>query len=207
MTNAAVREATLKSLQGSTLTRHHGRPTYKNVETTRKEVAQAFAKAKTSHNGFPMGDKFGMAAAVLKNRKFINLHNTPAATIPDTEKLDKAWEFYRPTRPEPYDKIKLPQGLSAQKRDVIRKKPEAVRNEDIVQYDICEAFQTHYNTATKMTVTRWSQAQNTLVCLPCDQHHAIANTCDYHLSITALDCRLTNTFRKNAPIFRLLTIT
>ena len=40
-------------------------------------------------------------------------------------------------------------------------------------------------TAPKMMVTRWSHLQNTLVCLACDQHHAIANTCDYHLSITA----------------------
>ena len=87
MTNAAVREATLKSLQGSMLTRHHGCPNYKSVGTTRKEVAQAIAKAKTSHNAFPMEDKFGMAAAVLKTRKFINLHNTAVATIPEAEEL------------------------------------------------------------------------------------------------------------------------
>ena len=52
------------------------------------------------------------------------------------------------------------------------------------------------NTATKMMVTRWLHLRNTLVCLPCDQHHAIAKTCDYHLSITTLDCHLTNILQK-----------
>ena len=66
MTNAAVRESTLKALQGSTLTRHHGRPTFKSVAKTRKEVAQGYAKAKISHTAFPLGNKFGMAAAALK---------------------------------------------------------------------------------------------------------------------------------------------
>ena len=80
MTNAAVRESTLKALQGSTLTRHHGRPTFKSVAKTRKEVAQEYAKAKTSHSTFPMGTKFGMASAVLKTRVFIDMHNTATAT-------------------------------------------------------------------------------------------------------------------------------
>ena len=55
-------------------------------------------------------------------------------------------------------------------------------------------------TATKMMDTRWSHLRNTLVCLACDQHYAIANTCDYHMSITALDCHLTNISRKT-PLF------
>ena len=90
MTNAAVREATIKSLQGSTLTRHHGRPTYKGVEKTRREAAQEFANAKTSHRMFPLGTKFGMAAAVLRAGKYINLHNAATAGIPDAEELDEA---------------------------------------------------------------------------------------------------------------------
>ena len=73
-----MRKAIIKSLQGSMLTRHHGRPTFKSVEKTRKEVAQAFAKAKTWHRAFPMGNKFGIVAAVLKIRRFVNLHNEAA---------------------------------------------------------------------------------------------------------------------------------
>ena len=117
MTNAAVRESTLKSLQGNTLTWHHGHPTFKSVAKARKEVAQGYAKAKTSHSAFPMGNKFGMAAAVLKTRWYIEMHNTAAANIPEVEELDKAWEFEYPTRPEPYDEIELPQCLSAQQRE------------------------------------------------------------------------------------------
>ena len=122
MMNAAVRELTLKSLQGSTLTRYHGRPTFKSVTKTRKEVAQGYAKAKTSHFVFPMGNKFGMAAAVLKTHWFIEMHNTAAANIPEAEELDEAWEFEHPTRPEPYDETELPGGLSAQQREMRRKK-------------------------------------------------------------------------------------
>ena len=112
----------LKSFQGNTLTQHHGRPTYKSVAKTRKEVAQGYAKAKTSHSAFPMGNKFGMAAAVLKTRWYIEMHNTAAANIPEAEELDEAWEFEYPTRPEPYDETELPQGLSAQQSDMRRKK-------------------------------------------------------------------------------------
>ena len=111
MTNAAVRESTLKALQGSTLTRHHGRPTFKSVAKTRKEVAQGYAKAKTSHSAFPMGTKFGMAVAVLKTRLYIDMHNTATATIPEAKELDEAWEFEHPTRPGPYDETELDGGL------------------------------------------------------------------------------------------------
>ena len=147
MTNAAVRESTLKALQGSTLTRHHGRPTFKSVAKTRKEVAQEFAKAKTSHSAFPMGTKFGMAAAVLKTRSFIEMHNTAAVNIPGAEELDEAWEFEHPTRPDPYDETELEQGLSAQQRDMRRRKQEAVRNEELIQYDVFEAYETYYKDA------------------------------------------------------------
>ena len=92
MTNAAVWESTLKALQGNTLTRHHGRPTFKSVVKTRKEVAQGYAKAKTSHSAFPMGNKFGMAAAVLKTRWYIEMHNLAAANIPEAEELDEVWD-------------------------------------------------------------------------------------------------------------------
>ena len=75
-----------------------------------------------------------MAAAVLKTRWFIKMHNTAAANIPEAEELDEAWEFEYPTRPEPYDETELPQELTAQQRDMRRKKQEAVRNKEIVQY-------------------------------------------------------------------------
>ena len=114
---------------------------------TRKEVAQAYAKAKTSHSAFPMGQKFGLATAVLKTRWFINLHNAAAVNIPEADELNEVWEFEHPTRPEPYDETKLPAGLTAQQRDTKRKKQEAVRNDEIVQYDVFEAHETYYKDA------------------------------------------------------------
>ena len=48
-----------------------------------------------------MGNKFGMAAAILKTRWYIEMHNTSAANIPEAEELDEAWESEHPTRPEP----------------------------------------------------------------------------------------------------------
>ena len=147
MTNAAVRKSKIKSLQGSMLTRHHGRPTFKIVAKTRKEVAQGYAKAKTSHSAFPIGQKFGMASAVLKTRWFINLHNTVSVNIPEAEELDEAWEFEHPTRSEPYNETELPPGLTTQQREMRRKKQEAVRNKKIVQYDIFEAHETYYKDA------------------------------------------------------------
>ena len=90
MTAAATREATIKSLEGLTLTRVHGRPTFKGVAKTRRELEAHYARAKTSHTSFPMGTKFGFAAAVLKSNKYINLHNAATANIPDAAELDEA---------------------------------------------------------------------------------------------------------------------
>ena len=72
-----------------------------------------------------MGNEFGMAATVLKTRWFIEMHNTAAANILETKELDEAWEFEHPTHPEPYDETELPYGLSAQQREMRRKKQEA----------------------------------------------------------------------------------
>ena len=69
------RDATLWALQGATLERRPGRPTLKTVQATRNEILTAYAKAKTSHPNFPMGTRFGYAAAVMKPSKFICLHN------------------------------------------------------------------------------------------------------------------------------------
>ena len=66
-----MRETTLRALQGATLTRRPGRPTLKGVQATRNEISSAYAKAKTSHEDFPMGERFGYAAAVMKTRKYI----------------------------------------------------------------------------------------------------------------------------------------
>ena len=84
MTNAAVREATIKSLQGCTLTRHHGRLTFKGVEKTRREMAQEISKAKTPYSAFPLGNKFGLADAVLRTGKYSTTMEIRTPCVPKT---------------------------------------------------------------------------------------------------------------------------
>ena len=95
-----MQETTLRVLQGATLTTRPGRPTLKSVSKTRNEISAAFAKAKTSHKDFPMGERFGYAAAVMKPRKFIRLHN---AVCPTGQELADNWVFNHPERPDAYD--------------------------------------------------------------------------------------------------------
>ena len=83
-----------------------------------------------------MGTKFGFAAAVLKSNKYINLHNAATSNIPDTEELDEAWEFEYPIHPQPYDDTALSGGATAGEREQQRRKQEAIRNEQIVQFDV-----------------------------------------------------------------------
>ena len=43
-----------------------GRPTMDNVNKSRSEIAAEYAKAKTTHNSFPLGSNFVFATAILK---------------------------------------------------------------------------------------------------------------------------------------------
>ena len=106
-TPGSARETTLWALQGAALERRVGRPTLKIVQATRNEISSAFAKAKTSHPSFPMEERFGFAAAVLKPSKFIRLHN---AVCPAGDELPPTWTFNYPARPDPYD-LTIPNNL------------------------------------------------------------------------------------------------
>ena len=126
------------------MTRVCGRPTLKCVAKTRKEMSAYYARAKTSHTMFPMGSKFGFAAAVLKAQTYTSLHNSVAASILDAEELDKAWEFTYPVRPLLYNNTALPGGLNATKRNQRRRKQEAENADQIVQFDVFEAHETDF---------------------------------------------------------------
>ena len=69
--STTARATTIRALEGATLTRKPGRPTFKNVGATRNELSSHYAKAKTSHPAFPVGDRLGLAAAVMKPKKFV----------------------------------------------------------------------------------------------------------------------------------------
>ena len=60
-----IREATISALQGAQLTRHLGCPTRNAIKKTRKELGIIYAAAKTTHEDFVMGFRFGYAATIL----------------------------------------------------------------------------------------------------------------------------------------------
>ena len=82
-----ARKATLTALEGKQLTRVLGRPTIKSVKKTRKEIAAEYAKAKTTHEHFPLGTRFGFAAAILSTSAYIAAHDKANPEIPLPSRL------------------------------------------------------------------------------------------------------------------------
>ena len=130
---SSAREATISTLEGKRLTRVLGRPTIKSVKLTRKEIGAEYAKAKTTHNDFPLGTRFGFAAAVLSTDLYIAAHNK---TNPD-EELDPAWEFEHPSRLASYDATAV-----GNVTDATRRKKEAERNEVNHEWERFDAYET-----------------------------------------------------------------
>ena len=111
----AVKKLELKSLQLIL-----GRPTRDHVNKMRGVISAVYAEAKTSHEGFPLGSKFGFSAAILKKNKYITLHNMVANGIVATSNLANTWLFFHPSRPDTYDETIL-----AVHPEVSRRKKEA----------------------------------------------------------------------------------
>ena len=130
---SSVREATISTLEGKRLTRVLGRPTIKSVKLTRKEIGAEYAKAKTTHKDFPLGTRFGFAAAVLGTELYIAAHNK---ANPDDE-LDPAWEFEHPSRLASYDATAV-----GNVTDATRRKKEAERNEINREWERFDAYET-----------------------------------------------------------------
>ena len=97
---SGIREATISALQGAQLTRHFGRPTRKAVKLVRKELGMLYAAAKTTHEDFLMGERFGYAAAVLTSNQFTTAYNRVCQV---GDELDDQWEFIIPQQPSVTD--------------------------------------------------------------------------------------------------------
>jgi len=132
---SAVREATLTSLEGKRLTCILGRPTIKSVKKTRKEIAAEFAKAKTTHESFPLGSHFGFAAAILPSLTYLVAHDKANPNDP----LDPAWKFDPPDRPASYNATAI-----GNITDATRWKKETERNEEIREWEQWDACKTAY---------------------------------------------------------------
>ena len=129
----------IPALDGAQLTRRPGRPTLRNVNATRVEIATAYGKAKTAWSAFPLGNKFGFAAAVLKPEKYRTIHNTAATNIQGAQLLNGPWTFTPPARPTAYDA-----SITSTTADAIRRKKEAKRQEDIEAYATFLTYENKY---------------------------------------------------------------
>ena len=75
-TMTSARNTAVQKLESKLLQKCLGRPTREHVNKMRGAIAAVYAEAKTSHESFPLGSKFGFSAAILKKDKDIDLHNT-----------------------------------------------------------------------------------------------------------------------------------
>ena len=103
LSSTSARELAIRETQVQTLTRHFGRPTHQGVNKFRDEITAIYAAAKTSHPDFPLEEKFGYAAAVMKTAKFCTLHDKAVSNIANLNALDPVWQFVHPQRPDIYD--------------------------------------------------------------------------------------------------------
>jgi hypothetical protein len=129
-----TKEALVLAHEGMTLARQRGRPTFKAVSTTRNEVSAHYAASKTTHDSFPLGDRFGFAAAVMKPAKYIRLHNAVVPNVND--ELDDAWEFTSPTRPPSYNA-----SIISTTADTTRRKKESAHTEKISQHEVFQGLE------------------------------------------------------------------
>ena len=125
----SAQDTAVQKLEAKTLQQIFGRPAHKHVKKMRGAIAAVYAKAKTSHESFPLGSKFVFSTAILKKEKYIALHNTVVTGIAATSNLATKWLFIRPSRLDTYDDTIL-----AVHPDVSCHKKEAQRAELITQY-------------------------------------------------------------------------
>lgn len=93
-----VREDTITELTATDITRWPARPTHASVANSRKELTKKAAAIKTRYESFPLGTRFGYAAAIMLSADYIEkVNKVSSGTIPDT------WTFTPPMQPDPYD--------------------------------------------------------------------------------------------------------
>ena len=95
------------------------------------EIAAEYATAKTTHDAFPLGHKFGFASAVIKTAKFIALHDAAVVNIATVGALDPQWVFDYPSRPDTYDP-NIVGGMG----DIAQRRRKAKQTESIAQCSI-----------------------------------------------------------------------
>ena len=130
---SGIREATISALQRLQLTRHLGRPTRNAIKKTRKELGIIYAAAKTTHEDFLMGNRFGYAVAILSSRQFITAYNACCAV---GDELLNDWEFLIPQRPHTTNAA-----INATTSDTDRRRMVAEWREHVEQWERFDAYE------------------------------------------------------------------
>ena len=134
-----AREKSVQKLELKSMHQMFGRTTREKVNKMHGAIAAVYAEAKTSHESFPLGSKFGFSAAILKKENYIALHNTVATGLSANDNLKTTWSFVHPSRPDTYDDTILQVHT-----DVSWRKKEAQRAELITQYKTFEGYEESY---------------------------------------------------------------
>ena len=145
----SARDTAVQKLESKKLQRMLGRPTREHVKKMRGAITAVYVKAKTSHDSSPLKSKFGFSAAVLKEEKYIALHNTVATGLSNTDNLATTWSFTHPSRPDTYDDTIL-----AVHPDVSRRKEEAQRAELFTKYEISEGYEKAYKEKSFLAIDK-----------------------------------------------------
>ena len=66
----AVREETITERTETDITKWGDQPTHTSVETTQKELTKNSAAIKTRYDAFPLGTRFGYAAAIILTAEY-----------------------------------------------------------------------------------------------------------------------------------------
>ena len=132
----SAQDTAVQNVDSKSLQRMLGKPTRKHVNKMCGAIAAVYAEAKTSHDSFPIGSKFGLSAAILKKDNYIVLHNTMATGLDATTNLATTWSFIHPSRPDTYNDTIL-----AVHPEVSRRKKEAQRAEIITQYETFKGYE------------------------------------------------------------------
>ena len=89
-----VREDTITERTATNTTKWGDRPTHTSVEKTRKELTKKAAVIKTRYGVFPLGTRFGYAAAIMLTAEYKGRVNKI-----EPLKLVDTWTFNPPEQP------------------------------------------------------------------------------------------------------------
>ena len=93
-----VREDTITELTAADITKWVDQPTHASIKKTRKELTKKATAIKTRYDAFPLGTRFGYAAAIMLTANYKETANKI-----EPLKLADTWSFKQPEQTKVYD--------------------------------------------------------------------------------------------------------